>query len=106
MDEEKRTITTDEAVFQTINILSRIQVPARLVREIGIPISQAISNLEACMEAWAREENEERMKAAQDGKAPEKLFPEEETSETDGEPAAELNQEPVKEAEEDADHGE
>ena len=61
MDEEKRTITTDEAVFQTINILSRIQVPARLVREIGIPISQAISNLEACMEAWAREENEERM---------------------------------------------
>ena len=106
MNEEQRTITTDEAVFQTINILSRIQVPARLVREIGIPISQAISNLEACMEAWAREENEERMKAAQDGKSAAKLFPEEETGETDGEPAVEVNQEPIEEAEKDADHGE
>ena len=106
MNEEQRTITTDEAVFQTINILSRIQVPARLVREIGIPISQAISNLEACMEAWAREENEERMKAAQDGKSAAKLFPEEGTDAANGEPANETGAEPVKEAEEDADHGE
>lgn len=52
---ESRTMTAEEVVKITINGLSRIQVPAALIQQIGIPIANAINNLNLCMECWERE---------------------------------------------------
>lgn len=49
------TITVEQVVRETIGILGDIRVPASMTSEIAIPISRAISNLNACCDAWARE---------------------------------------------------
>ena len=48
-------ITVEQVVRETIWILGDIRVPASMTNDIAIPISKAITNLNACCEAWARE---------------------------------------------------
>lgn len=52
---ERKSVTVEEVVKNTIMELGRIRVPAELIEEIGIPVSVAIRNLRACVEAWARD---------------------------------------------------
>ena len=50
-----KTITVEQVVNETIRILGDIRVPVALMNEIVAPVQQAISNLNACMDAWARD---------------------------------------------------
>jgi len=47
--EERMTIR--DALAATISLLEGISVPANLIRQIGLPVDSAISNLKACVEA-------------------------------------------------------
>lgn len=49
--------TVEEVVMETIMILKGIEVPVAMLDKIGIPVNRAVKNLEACCEAWAREES-------------------------------------------------
>lgn len=49
---KNETITIRQAVDTTISLLGCIAVPRYLNSQIGIPIDQAISNLQACIHAW------------------------------------------------------
>ena len=102
--EQRRILTTDEVVQMAKEKLMNISVPAGLSRAIGLPINEAIEMLQEVQNAWARDEEESRMKMAHGGNAPEKLFPEDTAD--NSEPEIEVVAEPVEEAEEDADHGE
>ena len=53
-------ITVEQVVRETIGILGDIRVPASMTSDIAIPISKAISNLNACCDAWARDAAEEQ----------------------------------------------
>ena len=55
MDEK---ISIREALSATAGLLEGISVPATMIREIGIPVSGAIANLRACIEAIDRQEKE------------------------------------------------
>jgi len=61
---EQRVMTAEEVVKITINDLSRIQVPAALIQQIGIPIADAINKLNLCVESWERTRHEEESKQA------------------------------------------
>ena len=58
MKEERKmaVITVEQVVRETIGILKGIEVPVAMLERIGIPVNRAVKNLEACCEAWAREE--------------------------------------------------
>lgn len=60
-NEENRIITVTEALEITINLLNGISIPVALMEQIGVPISQAVSNLGECIRAM--KENEARMNA-------------------------------------------
>ena len=42
-------MTLKEALKQTKNILSNINIPASMLKQIGVPIVNAIDNLDACI---------------------------------------------------------
>lgn len=48
-------ITVEQAVRHTIGILNNIRIPVAFMKDIGEPITQAISNLNACCDAWQKE---------------------------------------------------
>lgn len=52
---EQQTYTVEQVVRETIRILGGIMIPVSMVDTIGMPIKQAIHNLEACCEAWEKE---------------------------------------------------
>jgi len=54
----ERQLTVREVVEETIKILEKINVPVSLIQDIGLPITRAIGNLNACCEAWTQEEIE------------------------------------------------
>lgn len=61
-NEENRIITVTEALEITINLLNGISIPVALMEQIGVPISQAVSNLGECIRAL----NENETKAQTD----------------------------------------
>lgn len=50
-----KPMTVREVIEVTIRELSRVMIPANMVREIGVPVSNAIHNLEMCRDAIDRE---------------------------------------------------
>jgi len=62
---EQNTVTVEEVVRATIEILNDIRVPVGLVNEVGIPVARAVQNLNRCIEAWEREEAEQARKRAE-----------------------------------------
>ena len=52
------TMSIRDALAATAALLEGISVPAWMIREIGIPVSGAISNLRACIEAIDNQEKE------------------------------------------------
>ena len=52
------TMSIRDALAATAALLEGISVPAGMIREIGIPVSGAISNLKACIEAIDNQEKE------------------------------------------------
>lgn len=57
---ENGTMTVRDAIIATMNLLGNIPVPRNLNQSIGIPIDNAIGNLQACIEAMDRaKENDE-----------------------------------------------
>lgn len=51
------TVSMKEVLESTLDQLSKIQIPAVLSESVGIPITHAIVNISACLEAM--KENEE-----------------------------------------------
>lgn len=51
---ENGTMTVRDAIIATMNLLGNIPVPRNLNQSIGIPIDNAIGNLQACIEAMDR----------------------------------------------------
>ena len=51
----------------TRDSLAEINVPISLVEQIGMPVSQAVANLGACIEAIDRQETAEALPAAVEG---------------------------------------
>ena len=49
------TMTVRDVIEVTRRELSQVMIPAALVKEIGIPVSNALHNLEMCLEAIDRE---------------------------------------------------
>ena len=44
-------ITIEQAIRMTVNMLNGIQVPVSMAKQIGVPVQNAIENLEACLNA-------------------------------------------------------
>lgn len=44
-------MTLKEALQHTKDILSNINIPASLVRQIGVPVADAIGNITACIDS-------------------------------------------------------
>lgn len=44
-------MTLEQVIEVTAQLLGGINVPAALTEQIGVPVSQAIGNLNACLEA-------------------------------------------------------
>lgn len=65
MANAQETMTIEQVLEATAGLLGRIRVPAGETEEIGVPILHAIGNLNACIEAIRRKEQEE----AEDGHA-------------------------------------
>ncbi len=66
------TMTVKEALQITVNLLGNIAVPRSLNAQIGVPIDQAIGNLQQCIEAIEKNERkaeDERVDSA--GERPE-----------------------------------
>ena len=53
------TMTVKEALQVTVNLLGNISVPRNLNAQIGVPIDQAISNIQQCIGAIERNERKE-----------------------------------------------
>ena len=64
--EEQMTVL--QALKITVNNLGGIAVPRALNEMIGIPIDNAIGNLNACIEALERDEAERRAKQEEEDK--------------------------------------
>lgn len=45
------TMTVDQVLEITMNMLKEIQIPASLVEQIGIPVCRAINNIQECLTA-------------------------------------------------------
>ncbi len=54
--EEK--LSLKQALIMTRNSLAEINVPIAFVEQIGMPVSRAIVNLDACIEAIGRQEEQ------------------------------------------------
>lgn len=54
--ETKTEMTVKDLLSQVHDNMSRIRVPCSEMQEIGIPLAQAISAIEACIDAIARAE--------------------------------------------------
>ena len=44
-------LSLEQALEMTRNSLAELNIPVTLVNQIGIPVSRAISNLDACIDA-------------------------------------------------------
>ena len=53
-------MTVREVVVQVITDLGNISVPVAQMQNIGIPIAQAVQNLDAVVRAWDEEEKKEK----------------------------------------------
>lgn len=51
-------MTIKEVLEMVVNNLSGISVPVALMQQIAAPISQSIKNINACLEAMARQEEQ------------------------------------------------
>lgn len=49
-------LTIKDVVEMTVNELSDLSVPVGMIESIGIPISRAIRNLNACLDAMEKQE--------------------------------------------------
>lgn len=63
MDEQKKA-TIEDAIRQTVGLLSGIMVPAPLLDSIGVPVFNSINNLKRCLE-WIDDEKK-RAKSPQE----------------------------------------
>ena len=74
-DRKMEVITVEQLVRETIRILGNVRipvtVPVEVHQEIRTPIIQAISNLNACCDAWARDEENGQQEAAEGENRPE-----------------------------------
>ena len=66
--ETNRNLTVGEVVEMTIRTLSNISVPVSLMGQIGLPISQAVNNLQKIQEAWKKEAEMEEQEEAEPDK--------------------------------------
>lgn len=73
---DTRTITVDEVVRNTIRILREIRLPAEMSSAIGVPIEQAIRNLNLCVDAWEREAREAQIRAEEEARRAREEMPE------------------------------
>jgi hypothetical protein len=64
--ETMRTMTVQEVLEITRDMLERISVPAGLIRQIGEPVAAAIDNLNECLKAMERDEAARRDAAARE----------------------------------------
>ena len=55
--EEK--LSLKQALIMTRNTLAELNVPVAMVEQIGLPVSRAVANLNACIEAIVRQEEQE-----------------------------------------------
>lgn len=60
--EEVRTMTEKDVLIETVKILENIQVPARLAASVGIPLQNAIGNLELILDAINKNEQSQEKK--------------------------------------------
>lgn len=56
----ENVVTVKQVVEETIKLLNGINVPAEKIREIGIPIMQAVENLNMCISAWESDQAEQQ----------------------------------------------
>lgn len=52
-------MTIKEVLEMVVKNLSGISVPVALTQQIAMPVSQAIENVKACLEAMARQDQQE-----------------------------------------------
>ena len=60
--EEVRTMTEKDVLIETVKILENIQVPARLAASVGVPLQNAIGNLELILDAINKNEQSQEKK--------------------------------------------
>ena len=87
MEDQKRTITVEEAVAMAKDKLMCIAVPAGLSRQIGLPIEEVIGMLQDVQDAWMREKLERNKKAEREEQQKQKVLAgEADGDETDTDP--------------------
>ena len=77
----EQKLTVEQVLEMTVNMLGRITVPVAMIESIGTPVAQAINNINGCLEAFKRQE-QEAQETEQNGEQPDdgnviELVPEE-----------------------------
>lgn len=60
-------LSLKQALIMTRDSLAELNVPVALIERIGVPVSQAVANLGACIEAIDRQEAAEARPEAVEG---------------------------------------
>lgn len=67
-EHEKESYSVEQVIEFTLNILNGIMVPAKMAETIGLPIAQAIGNLEAVKQVMANAKPEGQKEVEKDGR--------------------------------------
>ena len=68
VEHEKESYSVEQVIEFTLNILNGIMVPAKMAEMIGLPIAQAIGNLEAVKQVMANVKPEGQKEVEKDGR--------------------------------------
>lgn len=68
VEHEKESYSVEQVIEFTLNILNGIMVPPKMAETIGIPIAQAIGNLEAVKQVMANAKPEGQKEVEKDGR--------------------------------------
>lgn len=68
VEHEKESYSVEQVIEFTLNILNGIMVPAKMAETVGLPIAQAIGNLEAVKQVMANAKPERQKEVEKDGR--------------------------------------
>ena len=68
VEHEKESYSVEQVIEFTLNILNGIMVPAKMAETIGLPIAQAIGNLEAVKQVMENAKPEGQKEVEKDGR--------------------------------------
>ena len=68
VEHEKESYSVEQVIEFTLNILNKIMIPASLSETVGVPIAQAIGNLNVVLQVVGNTKPETQKEVEKDGR--------------------------------------